>query len=296
MNGIVTVLNTPFTSSGAIDCAGLERNVSDALEAGVSGFLVGGLASEVGELTENERVLILKTVRSLADGRVPVVGGAFGATQQERLAVARRLIDGGCDGIMLSLPFFDESKFESDVCELADLSPSFLMIQDWDPVGAGIPVSSIVKLFEAVPAFTWLKIEVVPAGPKYTEVLEATDGKLHVAGGWAVMQMIEALDRGVQVFMPTAMHRIYTEMHSLYMNGHRERAQRLFNALLPVLAFSNQSLDISIQFFKRLLASQGVFQTDAVRIPCRPLDRVNCRIADELIVRVNEIEASLRGS
>lgn len=293
MRGIVTVLNTPFTATGDIDFNGLRRTVEDALEAGVAGFLVGGLASEVGMLTEDERIRVLETVLDVNGTRAPVIGGAFGETQEDRVAVARRLIDCGCEGIMASLPFTEASSFESDIRELADLHPGFLMIQDWDPVGTGIPLPVIAQLFETIPEFKWLKIEIIPAGPKYTEVLSATGRRLSVAGGWAVMQMIEALDRGVHVFMPTAMHRIYCSIYSCYAEGDRERAQQLFNEILPVLAFSNQRLDLSIQFFKRLLAAQGVFQTDSVRINCPPFDEAQQRIADELIARVIAIEASL---
>jgi dihydrodipicolinate synthase/N-acetylneuraminate lyase len=293
MNGIVTVLNTPFTASGEIDFGGLRGNVADALEAEVSGFLVGGLASEVGVLTEDERVAILETVLDVSDGVVPVIGGAFGATQGDRVAVARRLIEGGCNGVMASVPYVDEVSFTQDVRELAGLKPEFLMIQDWDPTGAGIPVSTIAELHKTIPEFTWLKIEVIPAGPKYTEVLDASGGSLKVAGGWAVMQMIEALDRGVHAFMPTAMHKIYTTLYRRYAAGDREGARDLFEAILPVLAFSNQSLDISILFFKRLLATQGVFETSAVRVTCPSFDDAQKRIADELIAKVMGIEASL---
>ncbi len=293
MRGIVTVLNTPFTTTGDIDFNDLRRTVDDALEAGVAGFLVGGLASEVGMLSEDERIRVLETILELNDARTQVIGGGFGETQADRVAVARRLIDCGCEGIMASLPFTETASFESNIRELADLHPGFLMIQDWDPEGTGIPLPVIKHLFETIPEFKWLKMEVIPAGPKYTEVLNATKGQLKVAGGWAVMQMIEALDRGVHVFMPTAMYRIYCSIYSRYAEGDRESAQHLFNEILPVLAFSNQNLDISIQFFKRLLAAQGVFQTDSVRIECPPFDEAQRRIADELIARVIAIEAEL---
>lgn len=107
------------------------------------------------------------------------------------------------------------------------------------------------------------------------------------------MQMIEALDRGVHAFMPTGMHRIYTEIHRRYASGDRDAARELFERLLPVLAFSNQRLDVSIRFFKRLLHAQGVYATDRVRTEGAKFDRHNERIADELIEKVREIEASL---
>src|SRR5690606_6138115 len=120
-------------------------------------------------------------------------------------------------------------------------------------------------------------------GVKYSEVLNATGEKLHVSGGWAVTQMIEALDRGVHTLMPTGMHGIYTRIYRLYMAGDRAGAQALFYRLLPVLAFSNQHLDISVHFFKRLLHRQNIYRTANVRSPILPFDAAHKRIADELI-------------
>ena len=61
--------------------------------------------------------------------------------------------------------------------------------------------------------------------------------------------------------MPTGMHRIYAEICRRYANGDRGAAQELFAQIQPVLAFSNQALDSSIRFFKRLLSAQGIYST-----------------------------------
>ena len=105
--------------------------------------------------------------------------------------------------------------------------------------------------------------------------------------------MIEALDRGVHAFMPTAMHLIYTEIFALYRSGAREEAQALFHRLLPVIAFTNQHLDISIYFFKRLLHRQGIYSTDRVRGLRLPFDEYHQRLADELIERVQGLEGEI---
>ena len=80
----------------------------------------------------------------------------------------------------------------------------------------GLPLATIVGLFERVPAFRAIKIETVLAGPKYSAVLEATGGELHVSGGWAVGQMMDALARGVHAFMPTGLEPVYCRIHQLY--------------------------------------------------------------------------------
>ncbi len=280
--GIITVLNTPFTEDDAIDIQGFQKNVQHALDAGVAGFLVPAMASEVDKLSPQEREQLVKAVLGITRGRKPVIGGASAPTTEARVTATRRLLDLGCDGILAAIPYHDDPQYERDLRALADLQPPFLMIQDWDATGYGVPVPLIARLFREVSVFQALKIEVVPAGVKYSAVIEATGGRLHVSGGWAVMQMIEAMDRGVHAFMPTAMHPIYTRIFALYRAGRRDAARALFNRLLPVLAFSNQHLDISIHFFKRLLRRQGLFRTARVREPILPFDAVHERIANEL--------------
>jgi 4-hydroxy-tetrahydrodipicolinate synthase len=116
---------------------------------------------------------------------------------------------------------------------------------------------------------------------------------MHVSGGWAVMQMIEALDRGVHAFMPTALHPIYVQIYRLYTSGQRQAACDLFDEVLPILAFSNQHLDISIHFFKRLLFAQGTYPTPAVRAPILPFDGFHARMAEELIARARALESAV---
>ena len=283
LRGIITVLNTPFTQRNQLDLEGVARNVEEAITAGVVGFLVPAMASEVDTLSPVERKALVETVVSTVRGRVTVIGGASAGTPEERSQLASQCIALGCNGILASIPFSDEAPYEQDVRNLADLAPGFLMLQDWDASGPGLPIPMLLRIFEELPAFRALKIECVPAGPKYSAMLAATGGRLHVSGGWAVMHMLEALDRGVHAFMPTGLHRLYTQIHARYIAGDRAGARALFNKVLPVLAFSNQDLNTSILFFKRLLHRQGLYATPNVRVATRPFDEHQSRIADELI-------------
>ncbi|MDZ4861598.1 MAG: dihydrodipicolinate synthase family protein, partial [Candidatus Hydrogenedentes bacterium] len=62
LHGIITVLNTPFLDDDSLDLEGLRRNVRYAIDAGVAGFLVPAMASEVGKLSETERLTLVGTV------------------------------------------------------------------------------------------------------------------------------------------------------------------------------------------------------------------------------------------
>ncbi len=295
--GIITVLNTPFTVHDEIDLTGLRDNVRYALDAGVAGFLVPAMASEVDQLTPKEKQAIVQLVVDESRDRAVVIGGASTPDQPHRLQLAAEFLTLGCDGILVQMTAENGvTSMERDLQELADLQPRILMLQDWDFDGDGIPLPDILQLFERVDRFNWLKIEVAGAGPKYTQTLQATDNRLNVAGGWAVRQMIDGLDRGVHAFMPTGMHRIYCNIHRRYAAGDRSGAVDLFRRIEPVLAFSNQSLGISIRFFKRLLHAQGIYATDHVRIQEPPFDAGQEQTADRLIADVIECEKELASS
>lgn len=293
LQGIVTVLNTPFNTDKTIDFSALKRNVDYALESGVAGFLVPAMASEVYKLSEKERIEMVAAVLETTGNKVPVIAGA-GETD---LVKSKRLISEyirlGCKNVLFQIPFQNENQFKNHFSELAATGPEMIMLQDWDASGYGLPDHLILELFETVEAFRCLKVETVPAGVKYSRILELTNGQLNVSGGWAVSQMIEGLKRGVHAFMPTGMHRIYCEIYRLWKAGKTYEAEHLFGEILPVLAFSNQHLDISIHFFKRLLFKQGIYPTDLVREPVLPFDKIHREIADKLIDKVIGIELKL---
>lgn len=294
LKGIVTVLNTPFTNDNKIDYAALQENVKEALRAGVAGFLVPAMASEVYKLSFSERIEMLEAVLDIVGDRVPVIAGAGETDLEKSKKLLKEYIQLGCKQVLFQIPFQNENQFRKHFTELADLQPEMIMLQDWDASGYGLPDELILDLFENVEAFRCLKVETVPAGVKYSRILELTKGQLNVSGGWAVSQMIEGLQRGVHAFMPTGMHYIYTTIYRLFTEGNQKEAENLFQQILPILAFSNQHLDISIHFFKRLLFKQGIYPSDLSREPILPFDSLHKEIADKHIDKIIQLETALK--
>jgi dihydrodipicolinate synthase/N-acetylneuraminate lyase len=294
LKGIVTVLNTPFTNNDSIDLDALQNNVKEALRAGVAGFLVPAIASEVYKLSFTERIKMVEAVLEIAGDRVPVIAGAGETDLEKSKKLLKDYIQLGCKQVLFQIPFLNENQFHKHFMELADLQPEVIMLQDWDASGYGLPDELILDLFEKVEVFRCLKVETVPAGVKYSRILELTNNRLNVSGGWAVSQMIEGLQRGVHAFMPTGMHFIYSAIYRLFISGDEKEAENLFQQILPVLAFSNQHLDISIHFFKRLLFKQGIYPTPNVREPILPFDKLHQQIADKHIAKIIQLENGLK--
>ncbi len=294
LHGIVTVLNTPFNKSNEIDFHALTRNVKEALAAGVAGFLVPAMASEVHKLSQKEKLAMVDSVLQAVNGNVPVFAGTGGGSVEDSLKIMKAYMNLGCRHVLIQLPFLTERQFKKDFYTLAEQGPEVIMLQDWEATGYGLPDKLIMELFESVPSFRCLKVETNPAGVKYSNMLRLSKNTLNVSGGWAVTQMPEGLKRGVHAFMPTGMHWIYTKIFRDFQEGNIYESTALFNELLPVLAFSNQHLDISIHFFKRLLWKQGIYPTSNVRGPIQAFDEIHKEIADSLIEKVIKIEERIK--
>jgi len=189
---------------------------------------------------------------------------------RERFMAAEKAIQLGCDGVLVEIP--EEFKKNPGAIleffrDFAKVGMRTLMIQDLSWHGPGMPLPLIAQLFEEIQPFRCLKVETVPSCPKYTAVRGVTGGLLHNSGGWASLQQLEAFDRGIDAIMPTGMTRWYQRSFEAHARGERDEARNLYQKLLPVLAFTQQHLDVSIQFHKRFFWHRGIFSTTKVRAP-----------------------------
>lgn len=297
LDGIVPILQTPFTPDGHLDVVSIQRLADHVIQAGAAGLIYPAVASEVAKLSPEERRIGLEAVLTQVDRRIPVFAGVSADSLEESRSLARHAEASGATGILAQAPqavAADPIGLRDFFRRLASGSGLTLMIQDLDWQGSGIPLELIRQLFEELPTFRCIKVETVPAGPKYSRILAATEGRLHVSGGWAVTQMLDGLERGVHAFMPEgSMVAIYRTIMARFASGDREGARQLFESLLPILAFSNQHIDISVQFFKRVLVAKGIFAAATVRQPILALDVVQERTAAALVDRVLSLGAGL---
>lgn len=284
MRGIVPSLNTPFTADGAVDLPAMARLAEATIAAGCRGVLGIAVAGEQASLSTGEKDAIVRTLVEVVAGRIPVIASVTSDEAGESLRLATMARRAGADGICCQTPGgIGGAALTEYFKRIAEAGPDLLMIQDLDWEGPGLGLADIERLFRDVLSFQCLKIETAPAGPKYSAVLDATGGALHVSGGWAVREMIDALERGVHAVMPTAMDAHYVAIHDAFRAGDRDRAKHLFETVRPILDFSNQHIDISIRVFKMMRHAEGLFASDHCRAPVRPLSPEDLRRAEDLV-------------
>jgi 4-hydroxy-tetrahydrodipicolinate synthase len=286
IDGVVAIPQTPFDDDDRIDLDSLARGVADRLAAGVDGLLYPVVASEVQQLTDDERRTATRAVLDAVGGRVPVIVGASADDPRAVRAHAEFALGHGAAGVLVQAPVTllrDEPATIAFFRAVCEAPIDLLIIQDLEWGGPGLPIATIVRLADEIEPFRAIKVETVPAGTKYSAILDATGGRISVAAGWAVPYLIEALDRGIHAVTPGGLHWPIAEVVRRYRAGDRASARALFDRLLPILGWQNQHIDVSNQFLKLLAVRQGIFTGAGLRRPAVPFDAVHRRIADELI-------------
>ena len=109
--GIFPSLLTPFDENDRVNTKVLEELVDYNLKKGVDGFYVGGSTAEAFLLTEEERLLVMKTVSERAKGKCTLIAhiGCISTAQAIRLAKAAQEM--GYDAVSSVAPFYYKFSF-----------------------------------------------------------------------------------------------------------------------------------------------------------------------------------------
>lgn len=296
LRGIVPIINTPFDDQDRIDYLSLERLLERGIREGIVGCILPAVASEVHKLSPVERREFVQAATEIIDGRIGIVAGVSAEDLQVTRDLTEHALSLGIDTVLCQVPQRldgDSDGIRAHFKAVAEVGAPTLMIQDLAWSGWGMPIDLIARMYEEIDTFTAIKIEVSPAGAKYSAVLDATGGEIHVSCGWGLGQMIEALDRGVKAFTTTAINFPFVRVFDLYTQGRRDEAKALFDRLSPCLIWCQQHIDISIHFLKQYCVRVGVFDTVNVRQPIMPFDDEHRRYAAELIEDFIAIEGEL---
>lgn len=292
LRGTWYILPTPFDPAGELDTASLARLVDGAIAWGVDGLTAMGVMAEPGSLTAAEREAALGAIVDAAAGRVPIAVGCSGATVSAVLENARQARRLGAAAAMVAAP---------QLLRNLDLLPGFfravaagaglpLIVQD-EPAATGvvIPVSVLLACLAEAGART-VKLEDPPTPPKIGRLLAADPG-LAVFGGLGGVTALWEMERGACGTMTGfAYPEILRAVRLALESGDRERAGRLFDRYLPLIAYEAQPI-VGIAIRKELLRRRGALTHAGTRGLGGPLDRVTLDALDAVLDRLGMVPA-----
>lgn len=291
--GILPVLPTPFAADGAIDPAALGRVTAFALNAGAAGVVFPGFASEVDNLTGDERETLLREVVRVVAGRVPVVAGASAPSAAEAIGYCRQARELGIAHVMIQAPKsvgVDKAAVAAFYREIAEAVPELEIVLQNAPAprGSDLKPDVLIEIVRGNPAITYLKEETIPAGPAITAILKDKPPHLKgVLGGGGARYIIDEYVRGACGAMPAAE---FTDVHAALDRAFREgatgTARDLYMRTLPLLLIQ---ANLRMAFTKYVLTRRGILTNQVCRAPLPALDAIERTEIDAWLGRIADL-------
>ena len=105
-SGVVPPVVTPDTPDHQLDIVSFERSINRLIEAGVDGLFFLGSSGEVVFATDERRDQIVREAVRIVDHRVPVLVGIIDTETERVLEHGRRALALGADALVATAPFY----------------------------------------------------------------------------------------------------------------------------------------------------------------------------------------------
>lgn len=269
LTGILPVLPTPFRADGAVDLPAMERIVDFALACGANGVVFPGFASEVDDLTADERATLLRTVVARVAGRVPVVAGASAPSAEEAIAHSRDAVAAGVTTVMIQAPKsvgVGADAVGAFYRTIAESVPEISIVLQNAPAprGSDLNAETIHTIVAGNPSITYVKEETLPSGPPISAILKGKPAHLKgVIGGGGARYIIDEYQRGACAAMPAVeITDVHVALDRAFRAGDVAKARELYMRTLPLLVIQ---ANYRMRFTKHVLSRRGIMDNDVVR-------------------------------
>ena len=290
--GVFPVLPTPFDAEGRPDAPSLRKLVDYLIRCGVDGVTYPGVASEVGQLTPDERQALLDVVLAEVAGRVPVIAGVSSSDAATTIRLAAAASERGAAALMVAVPpdrqgAAEQIAYFAEVAQAA--AGAALMLQNVPPpVGAGLDPEVVLEVLVAVPSIRYVKEETLPSGQRLSVLRDkAPASLLGVFGGAGGRYITDELRRGAAGTMPAIE---LAEVHAALFKAHRagdaDRVRALFTRMLPVL---NVQAVFRWSLTKYVLKKRGLIADTRQRMPGPLLDALDMADVDAFLADIADL-------
>lgn len=240
LRGVLTALSTPFNQDETIDVETLRKIVDRSIDAGVDGVVAAGSTGEVGALSSEERLLLIKTVIEQANGRVPVIANTGATSTAEAIRLSKAAEQLGADVLMLITPYYEPLTLEETVTYIKDVARSVsipVMLYNIPPVtGVNLDPATVRSLAEEVENIRYIK----DSSANWEQALQLIHHHSDVIGtfiGWDAY-LYSALVEGAAGVMAGTANVVPDEIVAVTRRineGDLAGARELWNAVYPVI-------------------------------------------------------------
>jgi len=271
--GTGTALVTPFTSSGAIDERTLRKLVDFQIKNGVEAILPTGTTGESVTLSDDEQVRVVEIVLDQARERVKIIAGAGSNATAKAIAISKRMVSAGVDGILSVAPYYNKPTQEGfyrhyEAIAFAVPAP-IVMYNVPGRTASNMDASTTLRIAEKIPDVAGIK----EASGNFGQVMEILRDRPKGFGVWSgddaiTLPMVALGADGVVSVVSNEVPKQFSAMVRLCLKGKFAEATALHNTLLDLMSVNFiESNPIPV---KAALAMMGMVK-EYYRLPLVPL-------------------------
>lgn len=295
-SGVVPPVVTPDTPDHQLDVVSFERSINRLIEAGVDGLFFLGSSGEVVFATDERRDQIVFEAVRIVDHRVPVLVGIIDTETERVLEHGRRALALGADALVATAPFYalggpadveehfrilhqelDAPLFAYDipVCVHTKLSWKMLARLGAEGVLAGVKDSSGDDV-----SFRYLVQENEKNGHPLTLLTGheiVVDGALLSGADGSVPGLANVAPEGYVRMWKAAQEGNWAEV---------KREQDRLNEISHIFDVTSgvQGYGAGVGAFKCALNLMGIFDSDQMPRPVKPLDGQNREAIKQVLI------------
>lgn len=253
LQGVFPIAFTPVTSDNRVDLEGLASQVAFCRRGGVHGIAWPQIASGWTTLSEKERMDGAEALTSAAKGgKTSVVIGVQSPDEAAIARYAKQAQTLGADGVICIPPagVSDPAELLKFYRRVGAMTSLPLFAQAVGPMS----VDLLVKMFETIPTFRYVKDEAGEPLERIAELRKRTNDQLYVFSGKGVNTSITELERGFKGQCPfVSLADVYASAFDLFQAGRKQDAFVRVGAIQTVSTmFSQNSIEV--------LIARGVFK------------------------------------
>lgn len=291
LEGVYPVLSLPFTKEREVDYESLKTLINFLNDRGVDGLMLFGLNSEFYKITDDESKKIIETLVSENRGRGKLIIGVGKPGTETTISQAKFCENLNVDALIIFPPYcvpISPIQLFNHYVDVANSVNLPIVIQDSPRYsGVNMDLEFFIKLAERCHNIRYAKIENQLSGPKITNIIEGTKGKLRVFAGKGGTHYYEHLLRNVSGIMPgCAVIELFVAIFNHFRSGHDKEAENIFEDMATLLYLEDQELEYYIACEKIMLEYRGVISTSISRKPHAIIDKT---AKDMLIEKLDKI-------
>lgn len=291
--GVIPAVTTKFTDGDRLDHAEMERCFALLIEAGCDGLIVAGSLGEGPMLSHGEKLDVLKTARSVAEGR-PVLLTINEPATRDACMLAKAAAVAGADGLMVvPSPIYHTDPEETvatlrAVAEAGDLPVMIYSNRLAYRVDVTVPIMAELAADERFVAIKESSDDI----RRTTEIVNVFGDRFDLFTGVDNLAF-EALSVGAIGWVAglvTAFPRETVAVYRLMQQGRRDEALAIYRWFRPLL-----DLDVSTYLVQNIKLAEvlAIGSNDRVRMPRLPHSGKRREAVEKIVREAMEMRPQL---